>query len=90
MPQPFASYHDVLTANSSPSYSCGCLMPSQRSLKEILEDTVSQLGPPRPVEPPTLEHFRINIESALKLFLECQVAVRHDGTRYRLVPDDAR
>lgn len=61
-------------------------MPSQRSLKEILEDTVSQLGPPRPVEPPTLEHFRANIEEALKLFNECKGVTRHDGSKYKLVP----
>lgn len=62
-------------------------MPKQRTLKEILEDTVSQLGPPRPVEPPTLEHFRRNIEEAIKRVNESEVAVRHDGSRYRLVPD---
>lgn len=63
-------------------------MPEQRTLKQILEDTVSQLGPPRPIEPPTLEHFRHNIELAIKTINESEVAVRHTGERYRLVPDD--
>lgn len=79
--QPFVSIIDVLEREPSPSSSLGCLM-SKRTLLQILTNVRSSAIEDRQT------YVQKNMEEALRIISKSQTAVKHDGSKYKLVPID--
>lgn len=83
--QPFVSVIDALERTPSPSSS---FIMSRRTLKQIVEEAQWRTDNVASIAELDTSTIASDLADVLEIIAESATAVKHDGTRYKLVPID--